>query len=267
MRKTTDIANQTETIPKSITAERYEVKYVLTEAQALAIRQSVDSYVTDDIHAGAHHEYPVVSLYYDAPGLPMYWSSVRGEKNRRKLRVRWYDTGEPSQLFLEVKRRVDRVVGKDRCALDGNTGNAFLQRNAMALSTIEAMGPKDTHGFYEFRDLYERIGCTPRVLVRYSREACVGAHGEPVRLTFDRHLMCSPCLEYASDTWKKKLPWYEVPAHPVVFEVKFTGPFPGWVTQLVRRFHLTSRSVSKYVLAIRELNRQGIFVDSAAQHL
>jgi hypothetical protein len=41
----------------------------------------------------------------------------------------------------------------------------------------------------------------------------------------------------------------------VVFEIKFTGAFPGWVEDIVRRFELEPRSVPKYALSIDELFR------------
>lgn len=252
---------------KGITSERYEIKYILSEAQAMMIRAYIDDYVEDDAHSDSHHHYPVVSLYYDARGMPMFWSSDRGEKNRLKLRVRWYAHEEPSHLFLETKRRVDRVVGKDRCTLRKSDGDTYLQRGILPQSAFSSLESEDAHGFFEFQELSDRLTATPKVLVRYTREACVGIHGEALRLTFDRDIACSPCDHYSRDTWNESRPWYDIPDHPVVFEIKFNGPFPGWLARMARRFNLSARSVSKYVLAVKELNRQGIYVDSPVQYL
>lgn len=88
-------------------AQRFEAKYILTEAAAQAIISYIQPYVHPDPHGRI---YPINSCYLDSDDLKLYWSSEMGEKNRFKLRVRSYSEKPEAPLFLEIKRRVDQLA-------------------------------------------------------------------------------------------------------------------------------------------------------------
>lgn len=243
---------------RSTTAERFEVKYLITESLALGICDYIAPYVQADPHLDGTKAYGLTSLYYDNARLATYWSSECGEKNRYKIRVRRY--GTDGGLYLEIKRRVGQVVRKQRARISESDAEALLHRNASPLSMADRISPEKRDTYHAFTDLVDRIGATPRVLVRYSREAYVSALEEPVRLTFDRQLCCVPCCTYRSDIWRDECLWYEVGDYPLIFELKFTNVFPGWVRRMVERFELRQRSVAKYVLCVKSLNRHGIVI-------
>lgn len=241
------------------TAQRFEVKYLLSESQACAICDYIEPWVQKDGHLGASSAYRLTSLYYDSPQLTTYWSSEYGEKNRFKVRVRRYDFD--ASLFLEIKRRTDRIIRKQRVPITEEDAEAFLRYNASLYSMTDGLHPAEREVCYAFRDLVDALGAGPRVLVRYEREAYVSALEEPVRLTFDRRLCCSPCFTYTRDLWSTDREWHDVEGYPIIFEVKFTNAFPGWVKRMIQRFGLSSCSVAKYVLAVDALNRIGIVTE------
>ena len=249
-----------EALEAKITAQRFEFKYAVTEVQAMAIRDYIDAHVEKDLHLDAERDYPILSLYYDDPQMYTFWSSEKGEKNRYKLRARTYTTQADAPIFLEVKRRTNWVLRKHRVRLGSRQARQFLGNNRSTADVVAIGSPKERQDFYTFRDLVDARQATPRVMVRYRREACVSAHGEPVRLTFDRELRCQTCFLYEDTVWDARGPWYEPPNFQVALEIKFTDVYPGWVEQLVRRFNLTPQSISKYGLCVKELNRQGIRV-------
>ena len=146
-------------------AQRFEAKYIITELQAMAVRDFIDPYVVPDTYASV---YPVTSLYLDSPALMMYRSSEMGEKNRYKLRWRVYDEDPDGPVFFEVKRRMDLVILKRRAALRREHIETVLRggevespdiRAGMAM-LLAALAAEGTSRIYNIRQIdrgYERI--------------------------------------------------------------------------------------------------------------
>ena len=99
---------------------RYEFKYIVTECRAAAVRDFIRSYLEPDPYADPEqgNSYFLSSLYLDTPDLALYRQTATGEKNRFKLRIRFYDNDPESPALLELKRRVTDTVLKDRADRD-----------------------------------------------------------------------------------------------------------------------------------------------------
>src|SRR5213593_4164227 len=95
---------------------RFEQKYVINEEQAIQIRDFVRSYLElDENGVGKpNYSYPVHSLYVDSDDLKLYWSTINGDKNRFKLRLRYYATHPDAPVFFEIKRRKNNTIEKER---------------------------------------------------------------------------------------------------------------------------------------------------------
>src|SRR6266487_5701449 len=96
--------------------QRFELKYLIPEATALLVRDFVRSYLAmDEFSVGRpNYSYPVHSLYLDSDDLKIYWRTVNGDKNRYKLRLRYYSDNPDSPVFFEIKRRMKDVILKQR---------------------------------------------------------------------------------------------------------------------------------------------------------
>ena len=96
--------------------QRWELKYIIPEDTALAVARFVSSYtVLDDYGVGKpHNSYPIHSLYLDSEALTIYWHTINGNKNRFKLRLRFYDNDPESPVFFEIKRRMNNAILKQR---------------------------------------------------------------------------------------------------------------------------------------------------------
>jgi len=104
---------------QSLQSSSYEYKYYVDEGRARAIRLFVESYLEPDeflIRFGGIG-YPVCSLYLDNSGLLLYDQTIQGQKNRFKLRIRFYDYNDENPAFLEIKRRETDVIKKKRAAV------------------------------------------------------------------------------------------------------------------------------------------------------
>ena len=108
--------------------QRWELKYIIPEHTAQAVRQFVSSYtVLDDYGRGKpHNSYPIHSLYLDSEALTIYWHTINGNKNRFKLRLRFYDNAPESPVFFEIKRRMNDAILKQRGGVRRRAVEALL---------------------------------------------------------------------------------------------------------------------------------------------
>ncbi|MEX2603853.1 MAG: VTC domain-containing protein, partial [Gracilimonas sp.] len=96
--------------------QRFELKYLINEQQAQNIRHFVQSYLTIDEYGATQPQlsYPVHSLYLDSPAFKTYFDTINGNRNRFKLRIRYYEKDNEDTAFLELKQRYDRIIAKKR---------------------------------------------------------------------------------------------------------------------------------------------------------
>jgi len=237
-------------------AQRFEAKYLIRTADAMAVREHISPFMAPDAHG---QEYPVTSIYLDSPDLNMYWSSANGEERRQKLRVRTYARGEDTVCFFEVKRRINQIIRKQRAEVRHEFANS-LMAGAPIHPEMLVNPDRDMKNLYAFCDIREALAATPRVVVRYMREAYVGLADEPLRITFDHNLTCLPSDKFDPARWAASPYWFEPPGSPIVLEVKFTDTFPIWVGDIIRRLNLMRISFAKYVVCVDAIQAAGVGV-------
>lgn len=237
---------------------RREAKYILSsEAQAAAIRDTIRAHMEPDPHAAGWPDlrYPLASLYLDTPGLDLYRGTVCGEKNRHKLRIRRYFVpGSPA--FFEVKSRVDQIIRKRRAAVRPEAIAELVAGAVPRMAHLHSKSARDLTDLLFFRDLMHAAHASPRIRVRYFREAWAGTTENRLRITFDREVTCSPTS--SADVLGESSRWIEACNLPVILEIKFDHVMPDWVARLVQRFDLTRTSVPKYVMSIDAARRLGV---------
>jgi len=248
-----------ETVQRKV-FQRFEAKYIISEMEALAVRDYIEPYVYPDPHGIDGPEYPVNSMYLDSPDMMMFWSSETGEKNRFKLRIRTYTDDPADPAFFEIKRRIDRIIKKQRAAVCRDLVGNVLDHDGAGPNVLSRPDNKELENLYMFRDYMDMFAARPCVMVRYLREAYMSNLEEPVRITFDRHLSCLHVQRYTPEVWSYGAGWKDVHEIPLILEIKFTDAVPSWVRQLVHRFHLSRDSIAKYVKCIKALKRDGIRV-------
>lgn len=239
--------------------QRFEAKYYLHELEAQAVLSAMMPYVTSDPHVPPGQSYAILSLYLDSPDLTLCESSEFGEKNRFKLRVRSYGEGPEAPVFLELKRRIDKVIKKERVGVKRSYLPQILRGKGFCEDALLNPSRGALQKLYNFRDYQESINAMPRCMVRYTREAYMSDLEEPVRISLDRCLSTMPVAGYSEDIWSYDNKRYkEVDAFDVMFEIKFSNAMPFWVRQLIQTFELTRSSCAKYVECVRMLEREGI---------
>jgi hypothetical protein len=218
---------------------RYELKYLVTEAQAVAIAEHIRPFMRPDRHSTTG-DYPLCSLYLDSDDLRLCRESLEGIKNRYKLRIRTYSDEADAPCFFEIKRRVNQVIVKSR---------ARVSRRLVGPLLSHALRPSAT-GCDEYRNLgqflyyRQEIAAGPVVRVRYVRQAFESRVDDDVRVTFDRQLSLN--ITRYPELGLNGSGWQRLPERGVVLEVKFTRGYPAWIGRLVREFGLKTQSMSKY---------------------
>ncbi|MBN1515205.1 polyphosphate polymerase domain-containing protein [Candidatus Sumerlaeota bacterium] len=239
------------------TAQRFEAKYHLTEREAHQMSMHLEPFLIQDPHVKCYGDsYPINSLYLDNDALSLYWSSMLGEKNRIKLRIRAYSADENEPVIFEIKRRINQVILKDRAFMHRQVIRKMLDRQVVVEEDFANKSARDKAAFYQFRDYLEQLDAKPKVMVWYMREPYISRLGDAVRITFDRKLSALEAPEYSNAIWQYDHRWRQLDA-PVILEIKFSDNFPVWVQDFVRHFGLRQDNFAKYCYCMHSLKREG----------
>ncbi|MBU0577803.1 polyphosphate polymerase domain-containing protein [Patescibacteria group bacterium] len=222
---------------------RFELKYILPFKSVPALKKDILSYALPDSYGDGDGRYMLSSLYYDSPDHRFYWEKVDGLKYRRKLRIRWYETSEPliddSQVFLEIKQRIDRVTQKKRIPLSYKDALLFCDSGI-----IPKYDPEDEEALQEMESLLRLYNLRPTAITTYQRQAFVGTHYDMgFRLTFDTYVTYR---QRNLDLGESGYDGFIVPPDFVIMEIKTNERVPRWIADLVAKHQLQLIRVSKY---------------------
>ncbi len=229
---------------------RHECKFVVPEPVAARLLKQVAPFLQPDPFAATStdHAYPIASLYLDDANDTLYRETLEGRAYRYKLRVRSYTDDPTAPVFLEVKRRHDRVVQKLRCPIPRTSLASVLTGK---VASLPGLSPLKRQSFQEFMRLVQFCRAVPRCTVLYDRQAYIGRHEDEVRVTFDRRLYAmeerEPIVRVRDGRYAP------VRSGGVVLELKFTDRCPPWMLDAVRACELRRSSFSKYCIAIDAL--------------
>lgn len=238
--------------------QRFEQKYMLEEEKALAIREYVAAHLElDENGVGKpQYSYPVHSLYLDSPELTTFWSTINGDKNRYKLRLRFYNDHPDSPVFFEIKRRVNSCILKQRGGVRKEAVHRLLRGQLPETTDMLRADGKSLAAVHRFIELTTKIQAVPQAHVCYLREAYVDPVSDSVRVTFDRNVFTEARHEVTFGTAMKD------PSRPfgdrVILELKFTDRFPDWLRTLVERFGLMQCGAAKYCEGLAGLTQFGV---------
>jgi hypothetical protein len=180
--------------------------------------------------------YRTNSLYFDTVEFDVFHR--RGSFGRSKYRIRRY--GSAAELFFERKLKTHDHVTKRRSIVD--------IRELPRVATPEPKKGWAGHWFHR-RILARSLDVVCQVA--YERTALVHSNGRgPIRMTLDR------CLHAAGT---RDLAFRCLDGEPAltgtqgILELKFHRAVPPVFQEMIARFELTARPISKYRIAIKHL--------------
>lgn len=227
--------------------QRFEFKYVISERVSIAIREFVRGYLVADEYGATlpDFSYPVHSLYLDSPDLKLYQSTINGDKNRFKLRLRFYENRPKAAVYFEIKRRVNNTISKQRGVAIREAVASILAGQLPSPDQVLSPSPKQHEALREFCRLISEMNARPIAHIAYRREAWMSSHDNSIRVTIDREICCQP--ESSARLETKMTDPVSVFGSYNVLELKFTNRFPDWFGELVRIYELVQCGAAKYV--------------------
>jgi len=231
---------------------RFELKYLLSWEAAEQLKQDLQQYLQPDAHGDGSGTYALSSLYYDTVDYRFYWEKVEGIKFRRKLRIRHYEEqpalSPESQVFVEIKQRLDRVIQKRRVLLS--------YRDALELCnhrTIPQHAPRDRAVIEEMYAMVWQYNLRPTCITSYMRQAFVGGDYDiGLRVTFDTNIRYrAKDLQLHS----KKIGPFMLSPKRVIMEIKVNERVPFWITELVAEHNFSLIRISKYCTSLEAADR------------
>jgi len=236
--------------------QRFELKYLVSPKVALSIRDFVSSYlVLDEYSVGQpNNSYPNHSLYLDSDNLRFYWDVVKGNKNRYKLRIRYYSDAPGSPAFMEIKRRVDNAILKQRGPVHQAAIPLLLAGHLPEPEHLLSDQPKHLTAVQHFCHLMQETEAVPKSHVAYMREAWVSQSDNSIRVTLDREVRSAP---HFSSQIRTKMEGCVMPFEPlVILELKFTTRLPNWFREMAEVFELAQCGVAKYAEGVAMLGER-----------
>ncbi|MBN2279844.1 MAG: polyphosphate polymerase domain-containing protein [Candidatus Marinimicrobia bacterium] len=231
---------------------RKEYKYLIPNDHLEILREKIRPFVEFDKYARLmpDHEYKVRSIYYDTGKMDYYAEKNSGVKIRKKFRIRGYgDTAENSTLFLEIKRKDNEIVWKNRAPVKYQYLQDFLiTGNAEKYILNDSKFPHAVKDANRFLFHLYRQYLIPIVLIVYDREAFISKFSSDLRITFDKNIRSRVCND-VDGLFSHHKQSYCLKNH-FVLEIKFNFGFPLWLHEIIREFRLVRQAVSKYSMCV-----------------
>jgi hypothetical protein len=228
--------------------QRFELKYRISPDAAQAVEDIVRRRLKRDHNSipQGSRGYPVHSLYLDTAAFRLYHSTINGERNRFKLRVRFYDDVPASPVFLEIKRRNNNCISKQRAAVHRTAIPELLLGGWPRPQHLHTEDARQLEAARNFCRLTAELHALPCSHVAYERDAWTSHHDNSVRVTFDRNVRCEPSRLGLISTHLQH-PEQVFPLHTVILEIKFTDRFPEWLGDMIQPLGLRTDNAAKYV--------------------
>ena len=159
--------------------KRYELKYMLTAEQKEKIVEAMSPYMELDKYGRS----TIRNIYFDTDNYRLIRRSLEKPAYKEKLRVRSYSQATAdSTVFVELKKKYEKVVYKRRLPMSEGEATAWLSRGTEC--------PIDTQISREINYFLAHYGkLRPTVFLSYEREAYYDKSGGDFRVTFDDNIL------------------------------------------------------------------------------
>lgn len=220
--------------------KRYEVKYLLTEAQAETIKNAFG----DTMKPDKYGESRISNIYFDTPSHLLIRRSLEKPVYKEKLRLRSYGClSSEDTAFVELKKKYNGVVYKRRIAMTQKQAVDYLCRGAEPPEHTQITAELDY-----FMKFYGEI--MPTAYISYERTAFYSTENDGLRITFDRNILWRDTdLSLLSGAYGSPL----LNENEVLMEIKVPGAMPLRLTHLLDENKLSKTSFSKYGNAYIEM--------------
>ena len=216
--------------------KRYELKYRLSKEQVEFFKTRVLDHMMIDKYGLT----TISSLYYDTPNYSLINKSIEKPQFKEKIRLRSYGLAkEDSPVFLEIKRKNEKIVYKRRIVSKEDKVNRFLSEGE------ELDKNQISRELEAFRENYKVL--EPKYLIIYDRIAYYQDNSD-VRITLDSNPRYRTTdLNLHTSTEGTSL----LGEGEAILEVKVQHSIPLWLVEILTEGKIYQTSLSKVGTAHR----------------
>lgn len=217
---------------------RVEKKYIITKQQYLFLKQFIENRMVEDEHGKS----TICNIYFDTEHYDLIRHSISKPVFKDKIRLRSYNVPEiNSEVFLEIKRKYNEVVGKRRIKITLKEFYDYMNNK----DTIYNSQIKQELDYY-----FNFLKLKPTMFLSYKRRAFYDKENKDFRLTFDSEIIARDYdlnLEkgiYGSNIFEK---------NKYIMEIKTLGAIPIWFVKILDILKICPCGFSKYGEAYTQL--------------
>ena len=214
---------------------RYEIKFIFNELEYVEVKyflKYINSFKSFPIRN-------VSSLYFENYEYSSLKDNISGISNRKKLRLRWYNTDSTPKI--EIKNKFSRIGNKKTFLIDSVDKKTINTLSAKELSQTIFNFLKKNHDEPFLLNKF-----IPVLNVSYNREYYETNEG--LRITIDKNINFRQVSPNKNITFYKK-----IKSNKKVMELKFPIELKNHVNDLIRNLNITPKRNSKFLLGMSKL--------------
>lgn len=210
--------------------KRYEIKYHLNKNQVEYFKEKILDYMKIDKYGLT----TISSIYFDTPNYDLINRSIEKPLYKEKIRLRSYGLAkENSPVFLEIKRKNEKIVYKRRIITNETKAESFFKNGE------EFDKEQISRELEAFREKYGVL--VPKYLVIYDRVAYYQDNSD-VRITLDMN------PRYRVDDLNLHTSLEGTPLlkeDEAILEIKVQHSIPLWLVKILTEGKIYETSFSK----------------------
>lgn len=221
---------------KETTTPYYEWKYMVPLQEMGELRRYLSHYCPRPNRYASGKN---ITIYYDSLSMESLREGVDGDRQGKKLRLRWYETTDAIPSYsLECKENIGDKVGKVRLR--------FSPTHRLPLLDLDYL--IQLAGYDDLADVLSKFRSAaadymPRLMVNYQRERFI-LPGYPIRANLDTNVMATRLgVSHSTTVTRTELLRF------AVFEIK--SSYPIRIPNHLARIPLNKTPISKYMRLLR----------------
>lgn len=215
--------------------KRVEKKYIINQNQYQILKEILDNKMVEDEHGKS----TICNIYFDTDNYELIRHSITKPVYKDKIRLRSYNVPtQADNVFLEIKRKYDKVVSKRRITIK------LSDYYKMNLNNPKEQIEKELAYYFKFYKL------TPKVYLSYLRTAYYDKENKDFRITFDSNIIARTYdLKLESGNYGESI----LPKGQYIMEIKTLNSIPLWLVRYLNDLKIVPGSFSKYGEAYTQL--------------
>ncbi len=230
--------------------QRYEKKFLMNREVMEKILPEIEAHMRPDKYCLDGATYSISNLYYDTRDNAVIRNSLQKPFYKEKLRMRCYGIpkDENTQVFLELKKKVNKIVTKRRAKLTYGDACLFMETGVYPKtdSYMTRQVLREIEYYLSHKDVYANTR------ISYDRLAYFDRKDDSFRLTFDKNIRYLKKAEGPIDFQDSHQGSCLLSEDLRLMEVKVSNAYPLWFARLLSTEGIYPVSFSKFGVSYKK---------------